>query len=396
MIRIFDLAWKDLLQNMREKQTFIFLLAMPIIFTLMFGFAFGGTGGGSSDSRLPVGLLDEDNSDLSRSFVKLLPTADVIRLDVKPGRSSGDLEKLVADNKLAAALVIPRGYGESLLAGNPLKLTLFADIANSAGSTAQSVILTAANRMRISLFSAQVVSQSLGSVAGSAEAARNQALVAWSKPPINVVANGPAASVKNKDNAYSHSSPAMIAQFAIAGLLGSAQIIVNERRTRCLQRLRTTAISHFQILIGHFLAMFLLILAQIVVLIAFGQLFLKLDYLRQPAAILIMTIALALFVAGLGLLIGALARSEDQAVIFALFPMFVFSALGGAWMPLEYTGKTFQAIGHISPVAWVMDGFKNIIARGMGLDSVLLPAVALLGYCVVFFGLAVWRFRFDE
>jgi ABC-2 type transport system permease protein len=83
-------------------------------------------------------------------------------------------------------------------------------------------------------------------------------------------------------------------------------------------------------------------------------------------------------------------------VIFALIPMFVFSAMGGAWMPLEFTSKTFQAIGHLSPVAWAMDGFKNIIARGLGLESVLIPAAALLGYAVMFFGLAVWRFRFDE
>ena len=47
MIRILDLAWKDLLQNLREKQTFMFLLIMPIIFTLLFGFAFGGVGGAS-------------------------------------------------------------------------------------------------------------------------------------------------------------------------------------------------------------------------------------------------------------------------------------------------------------------------------------------------------------
>jgi ABC-2 type transport system permease protein len=396
MIRIFDLAWKDLLQNLREKQTFVFLLIMPVIFTLLFGFAFGGSGGPSSDPRLPVGLLDLDNSPLSQSLLKLLESSDVIRLDIKPGRSSADLEKLVADNKLAAALVIPTGYGDRFQAGNPLKLTVFADIANSAGSTAQGVIQTAANRMSISLLSAQVVAQSLGSASGLDEAIRAKTLAAWIKPPISVESTGPAASLKNKDNAFAQTSPAMMAQFAIAGLLGSAQIIVNERRTRCLQRLRTTAISHFQILMGHFLAMYVLILAQIGILIVFGQIFLKLDYLGQPVAILLMALALALFVAGLGLLIGALARSEDQAVIFALIPMFVFSAMGGAWMPLEFTGKTFQAIGHLSPVAWAMDGFKNIIARGLGLESVLVPAAVLVGYAVIFFGLAVWRFRFDE
>jgi ABC-2 type transport system permease protein len=396
MIRILDLVLKDLLQNLREKQTFLFLLIMPIIFTLLFGFAFGGVGGGGSDPRLPVGFLDQDNSPFSQSLVKLLQSSDVIRLEAKPGQAPADLEKLVANNKLAAALVIPGGYSDHLLAGDPLKLAVYADILTSAGSTAQGVIQTAANRLMISLLSAQVVNQSLGAASEPVEVTRQKTLAAWDKPPIGVRVTKPASASKNTDNAFVQSSPAMMAQFAIAGLLGSAQILVNERRSRCLQRLLTTAVSRLQILLGHFLAMFVLILAQILILIVFGQLFLKLNYLSQPAAVLVMALCLALFVAGLGLLIGALAKSEDQAVIFALIPMFVFSAMGGAWMPLEFTGKTFQAIGHLSPVAWAMDGFKNIIARGLGFDSVLIPAAALLGYAVLFFGLAVWRFRFDD
>jgi ABC-2 type transport system permease protein len=72
--------------------------------------------------------------------------------------------------------------------------------------------------------------------------------------------------------------------------------------------------------------------------------------------------------------------------------MFLLSGLGGAWVPLEVTGETFQAIGHLSPVAWAMDGVKNISIRGLGIESVMLPALALLGYATLFFALATWRF----
>jgi ABC-2 type transport system permease protein len=76
--------------------------------------------------------------------------------------------------------------------------------------------------------------------------------------------------------------------------------------------------------------------------------------------------------------------------------MFVLSGLGGAWVPLEITGATFQAIGHMSPVAWAMDGFKNISIRGLGLEAAWLPAAALAGYAVLFFAIAAWRFRKAE
>ena len=45
MIRIFDIALKDLLQLSRDFKTFMFLLIMPILFTFLFGYAFGGFGG---------------------------------------------------------------------------------------------------------------------------------------------------------------------------------------------------------------------------------------------------------------------------------------------------------------------------------------------------------------
>ena len=79
----------------------------------------------------------------------------------------------------------------------------------------------------------------------------------------------------------------------------------------------------------------------------------------------------------MGLLIGVIAKNDEQAIGLSLVPMFVLSGLGGAWVPLEITGELFQAIGHLSPVAWAMDGFKNISIRGLGFESALIPASAL-------------------
>lgn len=60
------------------------------------------------------------------------------------------------------------------------------------------------------------------------------------------------------------------------------------------------------------------------------------------------------------------------------------------------TGKTFYAIGHLTPGAWAMDGLQNIVVRGLGLASVWQPAGILLAYALGFFALAVWRFRARE
>jgi ABC-2 type transport system permease protein len=392
MQKIFDITAKDLRQILRNRMTFLFLLIMPAAFTILFGLAFGGSGK-TTDTRLPVGILDIDGGSFSANLKSLLATSSVIRLDETAGRSETDLVKLVESGKLAAAIVIPGGYGQALRDGNPLKLGFHADPAQPSSATVEYEVLVASQRLGSAVRTANITATMTNDPAAF-DPALAAALAAWQNPPIQIsVTSGVSATPQNQNiMSLSHSSPAMMLQFAIAGLLTAATVIVNERKTRSLQRLLTTSTSRIQILLGHYLAIFAMIFSEFVTMIIFGQV-LKVDYLRLPLATLLVAVATAVCIAALGLLIGVLAKSEEQAVMFSLIPMFVLSGLGGAWVPLEFTGATFQAVGHISPVAWAMDGFKNIVARGLGFNSVLLPAAALLGYAVLFFGLALWWFR---
>jgi ABC-2 type transport system permease protein len=177
----------------------------------------------------------------------------------------------------------------------------------------------------------------------------------------------------------------MMAQFAIAGLIGAAEIIVQERKSGALDRLSGTTVLPFEILAGHWLAMFAMIFLQFIILISFGQIFLRLDFFSAPWATLILSITSCAFVASLGLLIGILAKMPEQTAIFALIPMFVFSGLGGAWMPLEFVGETVQKASRFSPVSWIMTGYKGILLRGDGLQQIGVNVLILAGFALLFF-----------
>lgn len=397
MIRIFDIALKDLAQFLRDYKTLMFLLLMPILFTLLFGYAFGGFSGNESDSRLPVGLINEDNRWISDTFRDLLTDSDLIRIVEDENLTASDLDQMVAEGDLAAAIIIPSGYSKALLADRTSQLIVIADTGTTTWTTVQAELLKLASRLDGAVRTA-IIMEELNGERIPFEYGFESTLEAWNDPPIAILETTSSAleDVDEGVEALSHTAPGMMLQFAIAGLLTCATVIVNERKTRSLQRMLTTNTRRVQILLGHYLAIFLLIFVQFAVLIAFGQLILNIDYLRIPEGTLLVAFSAALCIAGLGLLIGVLARSEEQAVTFSLIPMFVLSGLGGAWVPLEITGETFAAIGHLSPVAWAMDGFKNIIIRGFGLESVLTPCLALAGYALVFFLLAVWRLSVAE
>jgi ABC-2 type transport system permease protein len=393
MKRIIDIALKDLMQILRDRKTFLFLLIMPIAFTFLFGFAFGGFSKGESDPRLPVAVINKDGGDLSLRLVNLLENSEVVVLTQDDGQTLADYEKSLSKGDLAGILIIPAGYTNTLLTGSLPRLTLEADITLTTGTTVQGEVLAAASRLTSSVSTANIV----GQTASAFTPAFEQALAEWNNPPIRIETVSAVLETEQKPSAQfaslAHTSPGMMLQFAIAGLLTCATVIVNERKTRSLQRLLTTATKRSHILLGHYLAIFVLLFAQFLVLILFGQIILKVDYFRLPGATLLVALTSSLCIAALGLLIGIVAKSEEQAIAFSLIPMFVFAGLGGAWTPLEYTSATFQAIGHVTPVAWAMDGFKNITVRLLGFESVLIPSAALAGYALLFFLLAVWRFR---
>ncbi|MFN2191958.1 MAG: ABC transporter permease [Candidatus Promineifilaceae bacterium] len=399
--RILDLAIKDLRQITRDRKSFIFLLIMPIAFTLLFGFAFGGNS--TADSRLPIGLADEDGSELSARLAAMLGASEVVRIENEGGAAG--LSQQVADEAISAAVIIPPGYGDSSLAGNPMAVMVVGG--GQAGFTVDGEVQKYTARLQnavqaANLSLATAVDQELVLTADQQaywEDSFAAALAAWDSPPVIIRQDESSAlseEAQDTDTNYSVfavTSPGMMSQFAIAGLMGAAGILVVEKKTKSLQRLLTTNMSTGQILAGHFLAMFILIFIQLSVLILFGQIFLDLPYLGQPLATFLLTVMTALFTAGLGMLIGVAAKSEEQVVVLSLVPMFLLAALGGAWVPMEFTPQSFQRIALLTPLAWVMEGYKDILIRGQGMEAISLNLLVLLLYTAVLLGLAVWRFR---
>ncbi|MBI9044797.1 MAG: ABC transporter permease [Anaerolineaceae bacterium] len=409
-MQVLFLAQKDLLQLMRDKRTFVFYLIMPIAFTLVFGLVFTDNSKTTDDSRLDLGVLIQDESPGSQMLLEALEETGSFNLVINDNDQVDTIREQVAEGKLSAAVLIPNNYGQLIATDETEPLSLILNYSNSNGINIEQELTSLVLRLKRAKLAANMstsayeLQQSFDNPEEKraySNTAFEKAFSLWQNPPITTIGtnNSQNLTTENEDesqeNPFAQFSPGMMMQFAIAGLLGAAEIMVIERKTRSLQRMLSTSMSRFQILCGHFLAIFVIILSQITLLMIFGQLALKLDYLQAPLASGVIAIAISLCFAALGLLIGALSKTSENAMVYSLIPMFVFSGLGGAWMPLEYTSKAVQFVGHLTPVAWGIDGIKNILIRGAGLESAWLPAGILLIFTVIFFGLAAWRFKFE-
>ena len=405
-MRVLAIVYNDVVQLVKDWKTFTFMLAMPIAFTLMFGFAFADSGE-TSDAKLPLAFVNQDSGEIAHYLWKMLEESEVI-LPIESSQSRDELLQAVQDDEVAGGLIIPAGYSEALEIGKPMSLVLVVDPSSTAAEPVKIEIRTMAMRLQYAARTAIVSTQtreSLHAFTSDSEKGVYQAqslekaLTAWESPPLKVKMS-PATSVEiaapEDVNSFDHTSPAMMAQFAIAGLMGTATILVYERKHGVLGRMLTVNISRGNILLGHYLAMFLMTLAQLVILILFAALVLDVGYFNAPLGTALLTIVSAALTAGLGLLIGVVAKKEDHVLIVSLLLMFVLAGLGGAWVPLEYTSETFQTIAKFTPLSWMIVGYENILVRGLGFFSVLPSTFVLTVFTLLFVVLAVWRFKIDE
>lgn len=397
-MRIFDLALKDLSQIFRDKKSLLFLVAMPIIFTVFMGFAYRNVGSDAqTDDRIPLAVVNpEPYALLNKALFTRLKTSDSVRVELM---NETDAMDTLQKGEMAGVLVIPAGFSAKASTGETAQLTLISDPVSAQGQSLYQLLRTPVTQ----LMSAVEISRASVELVAAKDASAEQSAafeLAWSKwntsAQIPLVRIGQAIAASTSDwtggNPYNQSSPGILVMFAIFGLVTSAQILVQERKSRNLQRLITTAMQPWQIVAGHMLAMFAITFLQTAMLVIFGQLVLNVDYLREPLGIFLLAVTVGLWVASLGLLIGVVAKEEQQVILNSMVAMFLFSALGGAWFPLETSGGAFAAIGRVLPSAWAMNGFQNILIRGLGLGSVWTAVGVLSAYALFFFVLAVWRF----
>jgi ABC-2 type transport system permease protein len=69
------------------------------------------------------------------------------------------------------------------------------------------------------------------------------------------------------------------------------------------------------------------------------------------------------------------------------------AALGGCMVPLEIFPDTMVKIAHITPHAWGLDGFAELIRRGGDLGSIAGEVAVLTGFAAVLLALGTWRLR---
>jgi ABC-2 type transport system permease protein len=105
----------------------------------------------------------------------------------------------------------------------------------------------------------------------------------------------------------------------------------------------------------------------------------------SPAAYALLAISLSLATCGLGLLLSALARSAEQALLLGGGINIILAALGGIMVPKSVMPAAMGRLAEVSPMSWALDAFLTLLVGQGSLADIapycfrLLLMAALLG-----------------
>lgn len=412
MFKTLSVTLNELRIEFLDRSIWVQLVIMPCVLIFFIGLANGGFNTGSRDPRLRVDLLDEDNSALSAQLSSALRAVNP-NLVLCPADNDADdycqtegetltaelAAQRVRDGVTQAAIVIPAGFGAQALSGQPARLVYQSNAAPGQASSALQALQAAAGRVGGAAVAARVGAEAAADSAVSADPGFQQAvydyaaaLLAAMPPAVSYSVSGQAAD--NTLSGFSQAVPGIGSMYVMSAVLAGIIGFVKERSNWTFQRLMMMPVRPAQIVTGKMLARFVLGLIMYAVAFGFGAL-LGTNYGGAPLALLLVMAAFTLCCTAITLLLTTLIHTEQQAGVALNLIVLIAAPLGGAWWPLEIVPPWMATVGHISPIAWAMNGFNAVIVSGGGVQDVLLPVGVLLAITVAIFVVAVRRFRYD-
>ena len=396
MKKILVIAWKDTLLRFSSPTRWLFFIILPIVFTIVLA---GGAGGGG-DSRVRLVVVDQAQSPLSADLVAALENSEAVRPDVTTLEKA---EAQFSQRSANAVLIIPADFDLAHLEQGSLPLELRQQPNNLNAMVAQRAVLAVIGRVSSA---ADVANRSVAAAEKirpfESEADRQAYFGEALKQAQTLVAAAPVRVEEIRGNtpnlvydSRANSSAGQLITWVFIPLIGICGMFAFERQMGTLRRMLITPTRKGTYLLGTIVGQVATALVQMLLLVGFGILVMKLNWGSQPLALAAILVASALAAAALGTALGTFVKSESQASGLSIMTGMVMALLGGCWYPLEMFPRLIQNAVKILPTTWAMQGMLDIVLRGQGLAAVLPVSAVLVGFAVVFFGIGVARFRYE-
>lgn len=196
-------------------------------------------------------------------------------------------------------------------------------------------------------------------------------------------------------NSVQHNVPAW-SLFAIFFIIVPLSInIVKEKGQGTQIRLITNPVPYFVLILGKTITYLIICMIQFILMLLIGIYlfpYLGLPKLELQGTLWLMcTIALfsGLAAIGLGILLGTVAKTQEQSAPFGATFVVILAAVGGVWVPVFVMPKMMQVLSNVSPMNWGLNAFYDVLLRKAGFSEIIPEIILLLLFFIVTITIAI-------
>ncbi len=431
-MKILDIALKDLTRSFRSAFAVGMMVVAPLLLTGLIYFAFGGMSGGDvSMTAIKVGVVNADK--LPADAPLDAPIGDNVRMmffdeSVKSWIAASDYpdeaaaRAAVNAQEIGVAVVIPPDFTTRYLNGDQtVQVLIVSDPTLSIGPAVVkdmvTMMLDAVAGGGIAIQTLMERQQANGAASDPAQIPgwierygnwyadfqRNlfhnpdQAAPRAGTGTTTLLLTAPSAAATNTaDPIQQMMGLTMVGQMIFFAFFTAAYAmasILREDEEGTLARLFTTPTERANILAGKFLAVFLTVILQGLVLMLAGRFAFGIQW-GQPAAVALALTGQVVAAAGLGVLLISFVKTSKQEGPVLGGGLTALGMLGGLFtanMP-DAMPAAFNLIANFVPQGWVLKTWRMTLA-GQPASDLLLPFAVLLVMGVIMFALGARMFQ---
>jgi ABC-2 type transport system permease protein len=338
--------WKEFKQIRRDSRTLAVLFIVPTLLMLFVGLAVN-----FDVTHIKLAILDEDQSNQSREFIRSFTNSDYFDFTyaIHDQKEAGNL---LDDGKVSAAIIIPPKFSDHLAKNEAADVQVIVDGSNSSQASSVVGYTTGA----ISSYSSNLRTVALKKLGKEFTVPVDFRPRAWYNPDLSTI------------------------KFQIPGLIGYMLIltcvvattmsIVREKERGTMEQLVVSQITPFELIVGKLLP-FLIIAMMLTGILLAISFFVFGVAIKGSVLYLLATIFLYLLCAlSLGLWVSTISNSQQVAFQLAtLVSTLPSNILSGFIFPIRSMPVAVQVVTYMTPARFFIHAIRAIMLKGVGFGA---------------------------
>ena len=356
-MRFWQIGKRNLKELYRDPVALGFLLGMPVAFILIFSFAFGG----QATRPISLGVVDEDQSQISAAFVSCLESIPAFEIASPIYNSQSEAEEELDTGGLSIYLLIPHGFGKAVERHQPVDLVL---AYNQADPMLPQHVIPIVREVALEFLNVPV--------------------------PLNIELSQRESEIKDEEINY------LIPGMAVFGLMilitSVGGIMVRDRTKGLLSRLMTTPARPSDFIFGYTLPFIPVIIISIAIYLGVGIL-MGLSIIGNFGLAYLVLFIMGICSIGIGMILGTLAKTEDQATGGPFLFIVPLAMISGAFWTVERMPSVIKSIAEVLPFLHAMVACRDVVTKGAGFTDILPDLYWLISWTVALFAIGIVLFR---